>query len=114
MSYWYLKCGEDVDVTYRITLEDESYDLRLKWINRDESWQAYLGATGQDPSVSFKVTNGFNLLKPYYHLEGVPPGELYAIDVVNLWGRPDFDHMGIDKRFRLLYIDSTTEDYIGG
>lgn len=114
MSYWYLKSGEDVDVTYSVTLEDETYDLRLRWNDRDEAWRANIGLTGEIPSASFKLTNGFNLLKPYYHLEGIPPGSLYVIDIISIWGRPGFDDFGVDERFRLFYIDSTSEDFIGG
>lgn len=107
MSVWYLKSGEDVDVTYTVVLEGNTYDLRLKWIDRDESWQAYIGTTGEDPSASFKITNGFDLLRPYKYMDGVPDGSLYAIDLVAIWGRIDYDNFGIDKRYRLVYFDST-------
>ncbi len=112
MSYWYLKCGEDVDVTYSVTLENNTYDLRIRWNDRDQSWKAFIGLTGQEPSAGFKITNGFNLLRPYYYLEGIPPGSLYLIDSVSLWGRPSFDNLGLDERFKLLYIDSDTEDFL--
>lgn len=110
MSVWTLKCGEDVDVTYTIVLEGLTYDFRIKWIDRDESWECYVGLTGQDPSASFKITNGFNLLKPYHYKTGVPPGSLFATDLVSIFGRVDFDNFGIDKRFRLVYFDSTETD----
>lgn len=107
MSVWELKCGEDVDVTYTLVLEGETYDFRLKWIERDEAWQCYIGLTGQDPSSTFKITNGFDLLKPYKYMTGIPPGSLYAIDIVSIYGRVDYDNFGISKRFRLVYFDST-------
>lgn len=112
MAYWFLKCGEDVDVTYSVTLEDDTYDLRLKWNDRDESWRAFIGLTGEVFSASFKLTNGFNLLRPYYYLEGIPKGSLYVVDMVSIWGRPGFDDFGVDKRFRLLYIDSDSTDFL--
>lgn len=112
MAIWFLKCGEDVDVTYSVVLEGDTYDLRLKWIDRDQSWQCYIGLTGQDPAASFKITNGFDLLTPYKYRPGVPKGFLYAIDTVSVFGRIDFDNFGIDKRYRLVYYDSTETDLL--
>lgn len=114
MAYWFLKSGEDVDVTYTVTLDDVTYDLRLKWNDRDQAWRAAIGLTGEDPSASFKLTNGFNLLKPYQYKETIPPGKLYLVDMISIWGRVGFDDFGIDQRFRLMYIDKGTEDFIGG
>lgn len=105
MATWELKCGDIPDQTYSVIMDNQTYDLRIKWIQRDQAWQAYLGRTGVAPSVSFKLTNGFNLLSIFYHKDAVPKGQLYMIDRVNFFGRPDFDQTGIDRRFTLVYFD---------
>jgi len=106
MAIWSLKCGGEPDQTYSVVLDYVSYDIRLRWNNRDESWQLTIGNSGLPPSIKFKVTNGINLLKGYYHLTGVPEGSLFAVDMVTGFGRVDYDEFGIDKRFNLVYISN--------
>lgn len=103
---WLLKTDEYPDQTYTVTLDGVDYDIRLRWNTRDESWQMLLGLSGDEPSVTFKVTNGLDLLLPYKYMEVVPDGELYLVDTVKINGRPNYDDTGIDKRFVLVYIDS--------
>ncbi|XKX17566.1 virion structural protein [Klebsiella phage phi1_175008] len=103
---WLLKTDEYPDQTYTVTLDGVDYDIRLRWNTRDESWQMLLGLSGDEPSVTFKVTNGLDLLMPYKYMEAVPDGELYLVDTVKINGRPNYDDTGIDKRFVLVYIDS--------
>lgn len=103
---WLLKTEEYPDQTYTVTLDGVDYDIRLRWNTRDESWQMLLGLSGDEPSITFKVTNGLDLLLPYKYMEAVPDGELYLVDTVKINGRPNYDDTGIDKRFVLVYIDS--------
>lgn len=103
---WLLKTDEYPDQTYTVTLDGVDYDIRLRWNSRDESWQMLLGLSGDEPSITFKVTNGLDLLLPYKYMEAVPDGELYLVDTVKINGRPNYDDTGIDKRFVLVYIDS--------
>ncbi|EPU2171380.1 phage baseplate plug family protein [Shigella sonnei] len=103
---WYLKTEEYPDQTYTVTLDGVDYDIRLRWNTRDESWQCQIGLSGDDPSISFKVTNGLDLLKPYKYLESVPDGQLYIVDTVKINGRPGYTTTGRDKRFVLVYIDN--------
>lgn len=103
---WLLKTDEYPDQTYTVTLDGVDYDIRLRWNTRDESWQMLLGLSGDQPSITFKVTNGLDLLLPYKYMEAVPDGELYLVDTVKINGRPNYDDTGIDKRFVLVYIDS--------
>lgn len=103
---WLLKTDEYPDQTYTVTLDGVDYDIRLRWNTRDESWQMLLGLSGDEPSITFKVTNGLDLLLPYKYMEAVPDGELYLVDTVKINGRPNYDDTGIDKRFVLVYIDS--------
>ena len=103
---WYLKTEEYPDQTYTVTLDGVDYDIRLRWNTRDEAWQCLIGLSGDDPSVTFKITNGLDLLKPYKYLEGVPDGQLYMIDTVKINGRPGYTSTGIEKRFVLVYRDN--------
>lgn len=103
---WLLKTDEYPDQTYTVTLDGVDYDIRLRWNTRDESWQMLLGLSGDEPSITFKVTNGLDLLLPYKYMEAVPDGELYLVDTVKINGRPNYDDTGVDKRFVLVYIDS--------
>lgn len=106
MAIWSLKCGDFPDQTYSVTLDSVDYDIRVRWNSRDESWQCTLGLSGQDPSITFKITNGIDLLIPYKYKEEVPDGKLFMADMVKENGRPTFDDTGVDKRFQLIYIDA--------
>ena len=109
MAMWSLKCGDFPDQTYSVTLDSVDYDIRLRWNNRDESWQCIIGLSGEDPSATFKMTNGRDLLEPYKHMEEIPDGQLYMFDMVKATGRPTYDETGIDRRFQLLYIDADVD-----
>lgn len=106
---WYLKTEEYPDQTYTVTLDGVDYDIRLRWNTRDESWQMLLGLSGDDPSITFKVTNGLDLLLPYKHLDTVPDGQLYLVDTVKMNGRPGYTNTGLEKRFALVYIDAVAD-----
>ena len=106
---WYLKTEEYPDQTYTVTLDGVDYDIRLRWNTRDESWQVLLGLSGDDPSITFKATNGLDLLLPYKHLDTVPDGQLYMVDTVKMNGRPGYTNTGLEKRFALVYIDAVAD-----
>jgi hypothetical protein len=110
MALWSLNCGGDVDISYIETLEGEVYSFRFRWNETDESWSCYVGLQGEDPAIRFKMTNGFDLLKPYKYLDGVPKGFLLFFDTVKVNGRPDFENTGNDKRYQVYYVDSTGID----
>lgn len=106
---WTLQMMQNTDYTYSITLDSVDYDIRLRWNTRDESWQVFIGPSGEDAVITFKATNGLDLLKPYKYLEGVPNGNLYFVDTVKINGRPDFYNSGTYARFQLIYIDAETD-----
>lgn len=103
---WFLKTEQYPDQTYTATLDGVDYDIRLRWNTRDSSWQMFIGISGSEPSATFKVVNGLDLLLPYKYLEGVPDGQLYLVDTVKMNGRPGYTDTGLDKRFALVYIDA--------
>jgi len=105
-SAWYLKIEQYTDQIYTVTLDGVDYDVRLRWNTRDESWQVFFGLSGEDPVITFKATNGLDLLAPYKYLEEVPNGGLYFVDTVKINGRPDYYNSGVDNRYCLVYVDS--------
>lgn len=106
----YIPCGDTADFKYRIDLEGVGYDIRTRWNGRSESWFLYIGLTGQNPSIKTRITTLSDLLAPYRGTEGVPEGSLRLIDNEKGFGRPSRDDFGINKRFRLIYINSDEDD----
>lgn len=111
MAMFSLPCGKSLDRTYRIELEGETYDFRIRWNSYTETWMCYIGVTGEDPVVSFMLSVGIDLLAPYNYMDGIPKGKLYVRDIVKNFGRVDKD-FGQNKRFRLIYLttDATEEE----
>lgn len=98
------------DDQYTTSLEGQGYDIRLRWNARSESWFLYIGFTGQTPALKTRLTTNRDLLTVYRSNEGVPPGKLYLIDYEKLYGRVSRDNLGVNKRFKLVYIRSFEED----
>lgn len=111
MAMFSLPCGKSLDSTYRISLEGQTYDFRIRWNSYTETWMCYVGVTGEDPSVSFMLCVGIDLLEPFTYLDGVPKGSLYVRDIIKNYGRIDKE-LGQNKRFRLIYLttDATEEE----
>lgn len=109
MAIYKIPSGGVADSKTVQTLDDsQAYEFRVRWNSTDESWFCYVGYPGIDPVCKFKLTNGFDLLKPYKHLDGCPQGELYVVDFVNGFGRPGYDDIGVDHRFSLVYVEEET------
>ena len=106
MSLIKIPISSDPDNTQVIVLEDVSYNLRIQWNTRDESWHAYIGLLGQDFKIKFKMTVGLDLLNPYRGYDEVPDGTLAIIDTERAFGRVGRDNFGIDRRFELWYETS--------
>lgn len=109
----FIPSGVTVDYKYRISLEGSGYDIRTRWNSRSQSWFVYIGPTGRDPVIKTRAVTGRDLLSSYSS-EDLPDGKLYVVDVEKGFGRPSDDDFGIDKRFRLLYVNSTEVDPILG
>lgn len=112
MAMFSIPCGKTVDTTYRVELEGQAYDFRIRWNSYCESWQCYLGLTGEDPLISFMLTAGQDLLEPYKYIPDLPKGYLCVRDIIKDYGRVDKDNFGVNKRFRLIYLteDATDEE----
>lgn len=110
MAYVLPHVGSDADEAFTVLLEGDTYKFRMKWNSRDESWTIYIGYSGEDAVMSQKVLSGFDLLETYSYRDGVPPGNLYILDIVKTYGRPTRDGTGKGKRFQLVYVESD-EDF---
>jgi hypothetical protein len=93
------------DNKFTIILEGQSYDIRLQWNGRDESWYLFFGLANSTPTFISKVTTSWNILRPYWGYEEVPNGILVAIDLLKTNGRLQRDSFST-KRFKLFYITS--------
>lgn len=96
--------GNTVDSVLRVNLEGRAYDIRYRWNNLSECWYIYLGFSGEEPIFKTKLLVGFNILTPYRAIPGVPKGALYLVDNLKEYGRPSKNDIGIDKRFKIVYI----------
>jgi len=112
MAIFSLPISDTPDNTQTIVLEGISYDVRIQWNTRDESWNVFWGVSGEGFKFKFKIVNGLDLLLPYKAYDECPNGFLAASDNERLYGRVGRDNFGIDKRFELFYItsDSTLLD----
>lgn len=101
------------DYTQTISLEGESYDLRLQYnpmrtTTGDGAWYFTVGAAGFTPSIQRKVTNGLDITEGFKYLTGVPPGNFYVVDVERDFGRVDRFGLREDNgRFQLVYLKTT-------
>lgn len=112
MSYIPIPITEDSpDQIFTLILEGVSYDMRLQWNNRDESWEIFLGRQGQPPMFTSKLTTNADVLKLYKAYEDTPNGVLVVLDSLKKSGRISRDGF-TSGRFVLLYITSdTVSDY---
>lgn len=106
----FLPCGDTADFEYRVDLEGDGYDIRTRWNSRSGSWFIYIGPTGREPVVKARACTLSDMLRTYRGKDGVPQGKLYVVDNEKGYGRPSRNDFGINKRFRLLYVNSTEDD----
>ena len=99
-----LPSSPDADYTQTLVLDNVSYDLRLQHNPREVSWYLYIGLAGQPYAAKTKVVNGWDILKPFKHLVGIPQGLIMAVDTVASWGRINREEFQQDKRFIFVYI----------
>jgi hypothetical protein len=102
----------DSDYTQTFVVENVAYDFRFQFNPREAAWYCYLGLSGLDPKVKFKIVNGSNLIKSYNHYEEVPNGSLRLVDTVAQNGRVGRDDFDIDGRFVLVYLTVEEEQTI--
>jgi hypothetical protein len=81
----------------RVELDGVVYILTLHWNERMNLWMLDVGLPGADASVCGVtcVANRF-LFRRYHYRDGVPPGELMALDPTLMLDGPGFDWSGFD------------------
>lgn len=104
-----LECGDNPNETKSYTLEGIGFDFRFRWNTRSECWHCYIGRKGQAPACKIKLVTGTNLLKPFEYSPNTPAGRLFLFDTLKTYGKAGRDDLGIDKRFKLVYIRSNEE-----
>lgn len=86
----------------RTTLDGREYVLRFRWSERSESW--YLQLLDSDENVltgMVRIVLNLDLLRLHRNVDGIPPGEIRAVDASGDELRPGFNELG--ERVRLLY-----------
>lgn len=127
MAVYYLKCGGDPDITYQIRLENVIYDFRFRYLQRltnvaagtpvkADEWKLSVSLSGQPTLFETALRTNRDLLVQYRNLSDCPKGSLMLRDMVADEAyalgkdyspeRVDYENLGIDKRFRLVYITS--------
>ena len=64
------------DQTMRVVLDNETYEMRMQWNERDESWWLSLGPVGDSPLVTRKVTACQDILDGLHYRDDLPKGRL--------------------------------------
>jgi hypothetical protein len=79
----------------RVELDGTTYVFTFHWNARMNLWMLDVGLPGEDVAVAgvTVVSNRF-LFRRYHYRNGVPPGELLALDPTNLLTGPDYDWTG--------------------
>lgn len=137
MTMYYLPCGGGSNINYSITLEGTTYQFNYRYLQREtnlanmggvyaDEWRLYINTSGGDTILETPLKTNRNLLKPHYYKEDCPQGFLMLRDYLNDINyqdtgvyspeRVDYDNLGKDKRFRLIYItsdDENIEDLMG-
>lgn len=64
------------DDSFRVVLDEATYEVRFMWNERDESWFFSMGDVGTDPTFITKLTCFVDILAPYRYRENLPEGNL--------------------------------------
>tara|TARA_Y100000588_G_scaffold244854_1_gene259109 strand:- start:40239 stop:40619 length:381 start_codon:yes stop_codon:yes gene_type:complete len=122
MSVTIIPLEQDPYKTYRITLDNESYDITVQYnqrlINQStkdpskaDSFCISLALTGRDPIFKTSLKTNRDILPIYKYREGCPQGRLILIDiaaaqnlVLGKYYAPErLSYEGIGTRFILAY-----------
>jgi len=91
------------DTTQRVPLGDLVYSLRIVWSQRCSCWHLDLADSEGNPLVfGIRLVTLFPLLYRWQYIAGMPPGELWFLDLRDEGAKPTLEDMG--DRFRLYYV----------
>lgn len=93
------------DQVMRVVLDNETYEMRLQWNERDESWWVSLGPLGDDPLVCRKVCNCQDILDGLHYRDDLPKGRLMVLSFKDeqYWGRVGRYNLGARSELQLVY-----------
>ena len=92
------------DTTISAQLEGVTYNLRLRWNDTSKSWYLYIGKQAGQYILKTRLSTNRDLLLPVKYRDDIPKGMLCVWDSESLYGRPTFETLGVDRRFKLWYF----------
>lgn len=116
---------QDPDKTYKVTLDGQTYDLRVRYNQREtnvatgtpikaDEFTISIGLTGRTPNIQTPLKTNRNILRPHRYKEDCPEGVLVLRDISAdtskaEGGLYDPDRVGYDTlgtRYLLIYIEA--------
>lgn len=92
----------------RIALDGVSYGLELNWNGRAEAWYLSIYDTSGAPLLlSRKVATNFPILKRFRFVDGLPPGELVAVDASATLDYAGYTELGELRGVTLYYVEAS-------
>lgn len=92
----------------RVALDGVSFGVELNWNGRVGAWYLSLyDADGNALLRSRKVVTNFPLLQRFKFLEGMPAGELIAVDPSESIAYAGYEELGERRGVTLLYIEAS-------
>lgn len=106
MKLYEIALKEGYDTLTSVTLGNQAYDIYLKWLERDESFEMKIGLLGEIPVCYAKLTTNSDILIKTRYMDRMPQGLLCVIDTMASGdGRISYEEFGFGRRFRLIYRD---------
>lgn len=107
MKLYEITLKEGYDTLTTISISGQKYDIYLKWLNRDESFEMKFGVQGDLPVCYAKLTTNVDILGKVRYMEKMPQGLLTVADTLGGTGRISYGEFGSNKRYRLVYMEAT-------
>lgn len=90
----------------RVSLEGSDYLLDFAWNERAEAWALSVSSADDVPIVSgIRLVSNRPLLRRFRATDGLPPGDLIALDLTKQIACANFTQLGADVP--LYYVEST-------
>lgn len=89
--------------TSRVVLDSNTYEMTLKWNERDEAWWYYIGDVGADPTVGFKLSTMTDILAPYRYMDNIPQGYITLLGLRDPRTRAGRYNIGYKKDVFMIY-----------
>ena len=93
--------------TQRVTLDGVSFILELIWNERVGAWYlSVLDANGTALLRSRKLATNWPIIRRFRFLDGLPAGEIMAIDPSASLDYAGYSDLGEDRGVELVYIEA--------